>query len=271
LVEPFAPAGAVAVVTGGGSGIGQALCRALVAKGVAHVVVADLDRAAAVATAEALNAARPAVASAHQLDVAEGAEVAALAAHVEATCGPIALWCSNAGVHRGQGIGSNSDWQLSFGVNVLGHVHAAEAVMPLMVGRGAGHFVVTASAAGLLTDYRSATYSATKHAAVAFAEWLSINYGDRGVAVSCVCPEGVRTGMTRPDSVKAGAALSNFMEADEVAQVILEAIAVPKFLILPHPRVADFEKRRSDDRERWLGGMRKALARLEAEKLALQA
>jgi len=130
-----------------------------------------------------------------------------------------------------------------------------------MAGRGRGHFVVTASAAGLLTDFRCAPYAASKHAAVALAEWLSIRHADDGVAISCVCPEGVRTGMTKPDSLKAGVA-SAFLEPEDVAREILDALKTGRFLVLPHPRVAEYEQRRATDRENWLGRMRAARRKL---------
>jgi short-subunit dehydrogenase len=124
-----------------------------------------------------------------------------------------------------------------------------------MVGRQTGHLVITASAAGLLTDFRCAPYAASKHAAVALAEWLSITHADDGVSVSCVCPEGVRTGMTRPDSIKAGAS-NAFLEPEDVAREILDALATRRFLVLPHSRVAEYEQSRAVDRETWLERMR---------------
>src|SRR5260221_743924 len=192
--------GAIAVVTGGGSGIGRALALALGGRGARHVVVADVGEDAAVDAAAAVSQRRTGVAAtAIRLDVTDAAAVAAAVAAIETGIGPIGLWFSNAGVSRGRGLGSLEDWNATIGVNLLGHVHGAAAVIPLMAERGEGHFIVTASAAGLLTDLRSAPYSASKHAAVGASEWLAID-APEGVGISCVCPEGVRTAMTRPDS-----------------------------------------------------------------------
>jgi NAD(P)-dependent dehydrogenase (short-subunit alcohol dehydrogenase family) len=258
----------VAVVTGGGSGIGRALCHALAQSGIRAVVVADLDLDAARRIALEINAAHPArPASALQLDVAQALSVEKAVETIETEIGPISLWCSNAGVHVGEGLGEAADWQKSLGVNLMGHVNAAHAVIPRMASRGRGHLVVTASAAGLLTDFRCAPYAASKHAAVALAEWLSIRHTDDGVMISCVCPEGVRTGMTKPDSLKAGAS-SNFLEPDDVAREIMEALKTSRFLVLPHPRVAEYEQRRAADRENWLGRMRTARRKLAAAQPA---
>jgi NAD(P)-dependent dehydrogenase (short-subunit alcohol dehydrogenase family) len=262
MADGFDAAGQVAVVTGGGSGIGQALCRSLAQSGIRSVVLADLDIDAARRVAVGINEThprRPAVAL--ELDVAESRSVEAAVEKVEAEIGPIDLWCSNAGIHAGDGLGDTSDWRRSLDVNLMGHVNAARAVIPRMARRRNGHFIVTASAAGLLTDFRCAPYAASKHAAVALAEWLSITYADDGVSVSCVCPEGVRTGMTKPNSLKAGVS-SGFLEPEDVAREIIEALKTRRFLVLPHPRVAEYEQRRAADRENWLGRMRAARRRL---------
>jgi NAD(P)-dependent dehydrogenase (short-subunit alcohol dehydrogenase family) len=262
MAEGFDAAGEVAVITGGGSGIGRALCRRLAESGIRRVVAADLDIDAARRVAAAINQVHPRhPALALELDVADGRAVEAVVAQVEAETGPIGLWCSNAGIHAGDGLGETGDWQKSFDVNVMGHVHAARFVIPRMAKRKTGHLVITASAAGLLTDFRCAPYAASKHAAVALAEWLSITHADDGVSISCVCPEGVRTGMTRPDSLQAGVS-SNFLEPDDVAEEILEALRSRRFLVLPHPKVAAYEQRRAADRENWLGRMRVARRKL---------
>jgi NAD(P)-dependent dehydrogenase (short-subunit alcohol dehydrogenase family) len=257
--------GAIAVVTAGGSGIGRALALSLGDHGARHVVVADVNEAAAVDVATAVRQRRTgAAATAVHLDVTDAAAVAAAVAAVEAGIGPIGLWFSNAGVSRGRGLGSLEDWNTAIGVNLLGHVHCAAAVLPLMAGRGKGHFIVTASAAGLLTDFRSAPYSASKHAAVALSEWLAID-APEGVGISCVCPEAVRTAMTRPDSGRLAKDVT-FLEADEVAHTVLDAVERCDFLVLTHPRTAEYEGRRVADRARWLKGMRKA-RKLSSESL----
>src|SRR5882724_9667848 len=249
--------GAIAVVTGGGSGIGRALALALGGRGVRHVVVADVGEDAAVDAATAVSQKRTgAAATAIRLDVTDAAAVAAAVAAIETGIGPIGLWFSNAGVNRGRGLGSPEDWNTTIGVNLLGHVHGAAAVLPLMAGRGEGHFIVTASAAGLLTDPRSAPYSASKHAAVGLSEWLAID-APEGVGISCVCPEGVRTAMTRADSSRLAKDVA-FLEAEDVAHIVLDAVERGDFLVLTHPRTAEYEERRVADRARWLNGMRKA-------------
>jgi NAD(P)-dependent dehydrogenase (short-subunit alcohol dehydrogenase family) len=262
MTQGFDAARQVAVVTGGGSGIGAALCRLIAQSGILGVVVADLDRERAQQVADAINydhTRRPARAA--ELDVADSRSVEALVERIEAEVGPIGVWCSNAGVHAGDGLGDAGDWRKSFDVNVMGHVNAARFVIPRMARRKVGHFVVTASAAGLLTDFRCAPYAASKHAAVALAEWLSITHADDGVSICCVCPEGVRTGMTRPDSLKAGVS-GNFLVPEDVAREILEALKTRRFLVLPHPKVAEYEQRRAADRENWLVRMRAVRRRL---------
>jgi NAD(P)-dependent dehydrogenase (short-subunit alcohol dehydrogenase family) len=258
MTIPLKASGAIAVVTGGAGGIGAALCEHLLIKGAAQIVVADRDEARVMQTTQRLRVqSSDAKISPLVLDVADGDAVRRAAADIVALCGRIDLWFSNAGVSLGTGIGDPADWSASIGVNIMAHVHAARYVIPAMAERGDGHFTVTASAAGLLSDFRSAPYSATKHAAVAFAEWLAIRHADEGVGVSCICPEGVKTGMTRESSAKAGSGME-FLDPDEmVARAFLE-LEQGKFLVLPHARVAEFERRRSGDRERWIAGMSKA-------------
>jgi NAD(P)-dependent dehydrogenase (short-subunit alcohol dehydrogenase family) len=262
MADGFDAAGRVAVVTGGGSGIGQALCRLLAQSGIRNVVAADRNIDAARRVAAEINETHPRQPAVPlELDVADALSVEAAVETIEAGIGPIDLWCSNAGIHVGDGLGDADDWRKSLDVNLMGHVNAARAVIPRMVKRGGGHFVVTASAAGLLTDFRCAPYAASKHAAVAMAEWLAIRHADDGVAVLCVCPEGVRTGMTKPDSLRAGVS-SNFLAPEDVAGEILQALRSRRFLVLPHPKVADYERRRAADRENWLDRMRSARRKL---------
>ncbi|MEH2492712.1 SDR family oxidoreductase [Bradyrhizobium sp. AZCC 2230] len=185
--DGFDAAAQVAVVTGGGSGIGQALCGALAQSGIRSVVAADRNLEAARRVAAAINETyshSPALAL--ELDVVESRSLEALVEKVETEIGPIDLWRSNAGLHAGDGLGETTDWRRSLDVNLMGDVNAARAVIPRMVERRNGHFVATASAAGLLTDFRCAPYAASKHAAVALAEWLSITYADDGVSISRV-------------------------------------------------------------------------------------
>jgi NAD(P)-dependent dehydrogenase (short-subunit alcohol dehydrogenase family) len=250
---------AVVVVTGGASGIGQALAGRFAREGARALVVADLDQPGARRVAKGLGC--PAALGAG-LDVTDRDAVGALVDRIEREVGPIDLWCSNAGVGLGPDLGSDQDWARSWQVHVMAHVHVARALLPRMAARGRGHLLVTASAAGLLTNIDTAPYSVTKHGSVALAEWLAIRYGDDGVTVSCLCPQGVRTPMTaaeRPGSALLAA--GRMLEPDEVADAVVAGLADGRFLILPHPEVAEFERRRAADRDRWLLGMRRLRAR----------
>jgi NAD(P)-dependent dehydrogenase (short-subunit alcohol dehydrogenase family) len=259
--------GAVTVVTGGASGIGAALCARLSAvAGV--VVVADLQEERARDVADSLRPGAAAQVWHHGVDVADRAAVRALVAGVLERHGRVDLYASNAGIGSAAGVEADPFvWQRVWEVNVMAHVHATDALLPHWLGRGEGHLLVTASAAGLLTNLGDAPYSVTKHAAVAFAEWVSITHGDAGVGVSCLCPQGVRTPLLLgPDD---GAALATevvkaqrILEPDEVAAVTLEALAEDRFLVLPHEEVAGYEQARAADRERWLAAMRRLQARL---------
>jgi NAD(P)-dependent dehydrogenase (short-subunit alcohol dehydrogenase family) len=256
----FSAQGMVAVVTGGGSGIGRAFCEALANAGAQHVVVADINHDNAVAVASEINSRHLGKAIAVAVDVSNEEAVSGLIGRIRQEIGEIDLWCSNAGINVGNGLGNAVDWQRSIGVNILGHVHAARTLIPRMQARNRGWFVMVASAAGLLSDFRTAPYTATKHAAVAFAEWLAITTNGSGVSVHCVCPEGVRTAMTKPDSTQAAKGMT-FLEPDAVASFTLERVAAGEFLILPHPRVAEYEQRRASDRSRWIASMGKAYQR----------
>jgi NAD(P)-dependent dehydrogenase (short-subunit alcohol dehydrogenase family) len=252
--------GAVAVVTGGASGIGRALALRIASEGARAVVVADLDEPGARRVAHELACATPLGAG---LDVTDPEAVAALVDRVERDVGPVDLWCSNAGVALGADLGGDQDWQRSFEVHVMAHVHVARSLLPRMAARGRGHLLVTASAAGLLTNIDAAPYSVTKHGSVALAEWLAIRYGDQGVTVSCLCPQGVRTPMLEREGAGAAVlAAGALLDPDEVAGAVVEALADGRFLVLPHPEVAEFERRRAADRDRWLAGMRRLRRRL---------
>jgi NAD(P)-dependent dehydrogenase (short-subunit alcohol dehydrogenase family) len=270
--------GKVAVVTGGASGIGRSIALALAEAGAAGVVVADIDGAGAGKVATEIEAAgRPALAV--PTDVSREADVQALVARTEEAFGPVDLFVSNAGIIVGGGVEVPDDaWSRIWAINVQSHVYAARALLPGMLARGQGYIVITASAAGLLTQLGSAPYAVTKHAAVALAEWLSITYGDLGLVVSALCPQAVTSNLLAtsrrelgedalPDeaSVSGGsaqAAVDGVLDPDEVAAIVLAAVAAGQFLILPHPDVATYERRRADDRERWLRGMRRMQARL---------
>ena len=255
--------GVVAVVTGAASGIGRALARALALDAGAKVVVADIDGTGAEAVATQITAGTSAGGSASlaaEIDVTDEAAVIALIEGVEETVGPIELWCGNAGISRIGGVERpNEEWNHVWDVNLMAHVIACRHLVPRWMERGSGHLLVTASAAGLLTNFGTASYAVTKHAAVGLAEWIAITHGDDGVRVSCLCPQGVRTPMTENEGAVAVDQVRalGLMEPEEVAAVTLEALREDRFLILPHPEVATYEQRRAGDRQRWLRGMRR--------------
>lgn len=264
-------AGKVAVVTGGGGGIGEALCRAFAGRGAAAVAVADIDGAAAERVASSIAAGGTGTAAfGVGVDAGDEADVRALVERAEAEFGPIDLFCANAGIILlGGPEAPDGDWERIWKVNVMGHIYAARAVIPGMLKRGGGYFMTTASAAGLLTQLGSAPYSVTKHAAVGLAEWLSITYGDQGLKVSCLCPQAVRTAMIGAagdeEAAEASqAATDGILAPSAVADAVVDGLAKEEFLILPHPEVATYEQRRAGDRERWLRGMRRMQAAMVA-------
>ncbi len=257
------------VVTGAAGGIGAALAARFHAEG-ARVVVSDVAADGARAVAAALNSTRPASAVAVPADVSTEAGNRALIEAAEAAFGPIDLFFANAGVGIGRDpMSAEAEWQLAFDVNVHAHRWAAKYLLPGWLARGEGYFCSTASAAGLLSQIGSAPYTLTKHAAVAFAEWLSITYGDRGVKVSCLCPQGVNTAMLRAgDDPTAGISSAvvrsagTVLEPADVAEVALATIQAETFFILPHPEVLGYLQRKAADPDRWLAGMRKLQARM---------
>ncbi|MBF6440291.1 SDR family oxidoreductase [Nocardia cyriacigeorgica] len=265
--------GKTAIVTGAGRGIGAAICARLVDAG-AHVVAADLDGDAAGQVADELCAIRPDAAVAVAGDVADENYLRELIAAAEHRFGPVQLYFANAGIPGRAGLGDDEGWRLAFDVHVQAHVRAARLLVEGWVARGEGYFVSTASAAGLLTQIGAADYSVTKHAAVAFAEWLSVTYGDKGIRVSCLCPMGVDTAMLQA-GVESGdrwgaAAARAVTEAgavlrpEDVAAQVLDAIGDERFLILPHPEVGEMHRQKASDYDRWLGGMRRYQASLLA-------
>ena len=255
--------GKVAVITGGARGIGAALATRFLAEGAAGVTVVDLLADEVAATAARLGDRAHGVVA----DVADQDAVEAAVAATEARFGPIDLFCANAGIATGTDIdGPDEVWDRAWHVNVFAHVVAARVMVPRWVERGHGYLLTTASAAGLLTNIGDAAYSVTKHAAVGFAEWVSITYGDRGVQVSCLCPQGVRTDMllgAAEGEIAAEVVLAQgAIEPEQVAAAVVDGLATEKFLILPHPEVADYYQRRATDPDRWLAGMRRLQARI---------
>ena len=262
-------AGKVAVVTGGGGGIGEALGRRFAAEGAQAVVLADVDGDAADRVATDISG-DEVTAVGLAVDAGVEADVAELVRRTEAAFGPIDLFCANAGIMVVGGVEAPDEgWERIWRVNVQSHVYAARAVLPGMLARGEGYLLHTASAAGLLTQLGSAPYSVTKHAVVGLAEWLSITHHDAGVRVSCLCPQAVQTAMTGgarargaagTDDPGTGAARDGVLPPERVADAVIEGLEDERFLILPHPEVATYERRRADDRERWLRGMRRVQA-----------
>ena len=251
--------GAGAVVTGAGSGIGRALARGLAAAG-ARVVVNDLNFEAATAVAKEIGG-FPAPG-----DVASEPGVLGLIAAARDCLGEIDIYCSNAGIAAGTGPDTPDPvWQQSWEVNVMAHVRASRELLPAWLERGRGCFVVTASAAGLLTMLGSATYSVTKHGAESYAEWLAATYGHRGLVVHCICPQGVRTNMLANSGQAGQVVLQDAaIEPEQVADALLAAMASGEFLVLPHPEVRGYYQGRAADTDRWLRGMNRMQQRIEA-------
>lgn len=248
--------GKIVAVTGAGHGIGRGLAERFAAEGAAGVAVLDLDGAGAEQVAAGFGG------WARQVDVTdEQAMVAAIDA-IESELGPIDLFCSNAGIINIGGVELATDeFRRVMEVNVYAHLHAARVLVPRMIERGGGYLLNTASAAGLLTQIGSAPYSVTKHAAVSLAEWIAITYGDRGIKVSVLCPQAVRTAMTGGTEEGGVAGVDGMIEPADVAQAVIDGLAAETFLILPHPEVATYFQRKATDYDRWLGGMRRLQSR----------
>jgi NAD(P)-dependent dehydrogenase (short-subunit alcohol dehydrogenase family) len=254
--------GKTALVTGGGSGIGAAMCRRFATAG-ARLVVVDRDGAAAERVASEIGAVALAV------DVGTAAANAGMIADAEDAVGPVDLLVLNAGLGTAGGVEApDEDWDVAWRVNVMAHVWAVRAWLPGALERGDGYVLHTASAAGLLTNIGAGPYSVTKHAVVALAEWLSITHGDEGLRVSALCPMFVETPMVEAlREQPGGKALTalGVIQPDEVAEVVVQGLADERFLILPHPQVAEMEQHRTTDRDRWLAGMRRLQAHVLAE------
>ena len=267
----------IAVVTGGGNGIGRALCRRLHRDGVS-VVVVDLDKAAADRVAEEVDGV------AYQVDVGDEAAIAALVEDVEKNVGPIDLFASNAGIVFGDGPSGAASadamlsdvpdrWDVSWRVNVMAHVYAARTLIPRMVERGGGYLVNTVSAAGLLSSIGDAAYSVTKHAALGFAEAVAIRHGDEGIKVSVICPQAVATNMLdlaasadAGENAFGGADLDGIATPEDVADAAVDGVAAGKFMITPHPQVVEYFQFKAGDYDRWVGGMRKLRRKLNEEQ-----
>ncbi|HKV94319.1 MAG TPA: SDR family oxidoreductase [Candidatus Angelobacter sp.] len=254
--------GKVVIVTGGANGIGRALCRRFAKEGAQAVIVADIDSQGSTRVADEISG------LAAKCDVSKEAEIQSLVAMATEKFGRVDIFCSNAGIGAAGGPeAANREWERSWEINVMAHIYAARAVLPQMLARKEGYLLQTVSAAGLLTQIGSAPYSVTKHAALGFAEWLAITYGDQGIRVSALCPQGVRTDMLLKGQF-AGAAflLQGALEPDQVANDVVKAMAEEKFMVLPHPEAAKYFQNKANDYERWIRGMRKLLRNSEPLK-----
>lgn len=249
--------GRVVVVTGGGNGIGKALCERFHQEGAEKVIVADLDCAGAEAVAAAVGGA------AFTVNVRDEQALKAMVDEVVARYGRIDLFCSNAGIIAGDGepwwatSAANNTWQAMWEIHVMAHVYAARACLPGMLQRGEGFLLNTVSAAGLLNQIGDAAYSTTKHAAIGFAEALAITHGDDGIKVAALCPQAVATQMIGSVEEGGTAGVDGILTPEQVADAVIEGLAAERFLILPHPQVADYRAHKAADYDRWLGGMRK--------------
>ncbi|MEL6966682.1 MAG: SDR family oxidoreductase [Pseudomonadota bacterium] len=241
----------IIVVTGAASGIGRALCVRFAAEKPTAIVCADVDEEGVQKTAALCGGV------AATCDVADEQAIASLIETTEADHGPIDLFCSNAGISipGGEEV-PNEDWQRIWDINLMAHVYAARHLIPRMKARGGGYLLNTASAAGLLSQIGSAPYAVTKHAAVAFGEWIALTHGDDGIKVSVLCPQAVRTEMTKghEDHV---ASIDGMMEPEPVAEACVQVIREETFLVLPHPEVRSYMQNKTENYDRWIGGMRK--------------
>ena len=245
----------IVVVTGAASGIGKALAERFHKEGAKLVVCSDINGDGAAATAKDVNG------ISFKTDVSKEEDIRHLIDTVEKDHGPIDLFFSNAGIGYGGGAEvSNERWDRIWDINLMAHVWAARHLVPRMIARGGGYLLNTASAAGLLSQVGSAPYAVTKHAAVALAEWLSISHGDDGIKVSVLCPQAVRTAMTAGNEGGV-ASVDGMLEPEDAAEACVRAIEAETFLVLPHPQVLEYMRRKTNDYDRWLGGMRKLARR----------
>ena len=254
----------IVVITGAGSGIGRALATGMAAIGARAVVCTDLNGANAAETAHSIGA----TATAATLDVGDEQAIEALVKETEASFGGIDLFVSNAGYAQRGGLDlATDDWMRMMNVHTWAHLAAARAVIPGMIARGGGYLLNTASAAGLLTQIDSGPYAVSKHAAIGFAEWIAINYGDQGIGVSVLCPQAVRTNIGGPrkpgQQAKGQASFDGVLEPEAVADACIEAVREERFLVLPHPEVETYFQRKANDYDRWLRGMRRFRDRIK--------
>ena len=245
------------VVTGAASGIGKALCEEFHASGADSIICVDMNLSGAEETAKSVHG------LAVGADVSKEKDVINVIEKANEFAGGIDIFCSNAGIGGKPGFfeADTSDWEMIWGVNVQSHIHAAKHVLPQMIEQGEGYLMNTSSAAGLLTQLGAAGYAVTKAAAVSFAEWIKITYGNKGIGVSCLCPQAVRTAMTANGPGVAG--VDGMIEADVVAKDVLNAIEEERFLVTPHDEVLEYVKRNGNDRDRWIAGMQRLQVQYE--------
>lgn len=244
----------IILVTGGANGIGKALCERFASEGARKIIVADLDYENAQAVAHKIDG------LAIRLDVSDEAQVKTAIEEILNEFGQIDLVCSNAGIGGAEGglEVANDVWQKIYEINVLSHLYLSRAVFPSMLERGAGYFLITASAAGLLTHPTAAPYAVTKHAAVALAEWLSIAYQERGIKISCLCPQGVKTDLIKSaEGEPENFLMAEAITAEECADAVVKGLESEKFLILPHAEVGQYIINKAENYDRWLHSLRK--------------
>jgi len=250
----------IVVVTGGGGGIGRALAKRFKQEGAKALVVADLDGDSAARVAGEVGG------LGIQADVSKEADIINIVERTEAEIGPIDLFCSNAGIAGKCDLTTpNEEWQRIWEINVMSHVYAARALVPRMIERGGGYLLNTASAAGLLNQIGSASYGVTKHGAVGFGEWVALTHGHHGIKVSMLCPQAVRTAMTDNTGMGTQAAsVDGMMEPEDLAEVVVDGLRKESFLILPHPQVLEYMRRKTSDYDRWISGMNRLQQKIEA-------
>jgi len=252
--------GKVCWISGGASGIGESLCKNFAKNGAKAIIIIDVNLSEARRVAEEIKTCETLAIKGNcgnEADIRKSLQMA------EMTFGPIGVICANAGILSiGGPEVTNEEWNAINNVNVMQSVFLARHAVPSILRQGGGHFVVTASAAGVLSQIGSLPYSVTKAAAVSIAEWLSITYGRRGLNVTCLCPQAVRTGMIAgTDGGVAG--LGGILEPDDVAQEVFESMRDGKFLVSPHKDVLTFIKRKGTNYDRWISGMQKLNSQME--------
>lgn len=254
----------IIVITGGANGIGKAMAERFHQAGAKHIVIADLDFRTAQSVADDVSG------TAVALDVADESALETLIETTENEIGPIDLFCSNAGIAKADSLESpNDEWQLIWDVNLMAHVYAARHLVPRMVARGGGYLLNTCSAAGLLNQIGGVAYGVTKHAAVGLGEWIAMTYAHQGIRVSLLCPQAVRTAMTSGEAMNnkgvAAAANDGMIEATELAETVIQGLGDERFLILPHPEVEEYMRRKTADYDRWIRGMNRFHQTIYAE------